>query len=167
MRRYAAVLGIVLLAASADAAVGLGDRPPEFSLLTREGAPFTLAAVRGRVALIDFWASWCLPCTRALPHLDALARRYAADGLVVVAIGIDKDPDQADRFLAGRVPRPAMVMLRDPGGRLLARFGASGMPALYLLDPSGRVRLVEVGYDPDRLEQVEAEVERLLAAPRE
>jgi hypothetical protein len=86
---------------------------------------------------------------------------------VVVAIGIDQDPATADRFLAERLPPPAMTVVRDPDGKLLARFGASGMPALYLLDRDGVVRLVETGYDPDRLEQVETEVEKLLTAPRD
>jgi peroxiredoxin len=171
MRRSAAVLGVALLAAltsrSVDAAVGLGDRPPEFTLATREGASFTIAAVRGQVVLLDFWASWCRSCTQALPRLDALARRHAAEGLLVVAIGIDKDPPTADRFLAERAPQPAFTVLRDPDGKLLARFGAQGMPALYLLDRHGVVRLVETGYDPERLGQVEAEVEKLLATPRD
>jgi thiol-disulfide isomerase/thioredoxin len=165
MRRRAAVLVMVLLAASVDAAVGLGDRPPDFTLATRAGAPFAVAAARGQVVLLDFWASWCSPCARALPRLDALARHHAADGLVVVAIGIDEDPATADRFLAERIPYPAMTIVRDPGGKLLARFGARGMPALYLLDREGVVRVVEAGYDPARLEHVEAEVEHLLAAP--
>jgi thiol-disulfide isomerase/thioredoxin len=166
MRLAAAVLGIVVLAARVDAAVGVGDRPPHLTLPTRDGAPFSVGATHGRVVLLDFWASWCLPCTRALPRLDALARRLASDGLVVVAIGIDQDPATADRYLADRVPDPAMTMVRDPGGRWLARFGARGMPALYVLDREGVVRLVEVGYDPDRLEHVEAEVRKLLTTPR-
>jgi hypothetical protein len=93
--------------------------------------------------------------------------RAARERVRVVAIGIDKDTEKADRFLAERVPHPAMTMVRDPDGALLARFGASGMPALYLLDRQGVVRLIEGGYDPDRLEHVEEEIEKLLAAPRD
>jgi thiol-disulfide isomerase/thioredoxin len=165
MRRSAAVLAIVLLSASVDAAVGVDDRPPEFVLATRDGGSFTPAALRGRVVLLDFWASWCSLCTQALPRLDAIARRHAAEGLVVVAVGIDRDAKTAERFLAERVPDPAMTMLRDPDGALLARFGAPGMPALYLLDRNGIVRMVEAGYAPDRLERVEAEVEKLFTKP--
>jgi thiol-disulfide isomerase/thioredoxin len=163
MRLGIALLALVLLPAAAPAAVGVGDEPPRLTLPDADGRPVALAeAGRGKVVLLDFWASWCAPCAAALPALDAIARRHADAGLVVVAIGIDRDREQARRFLAERLPHPVMTLVYDPGGAAMARFGAAGMPALYLLDRAGVVRRMEAGYAPAALDGVEDEARKLL-----
>lgn len=145
------------------AGVGVGAPAPAFTLPDWHGDPRTLAEFRGKVVVVDFWASWCTPCATALPALDALARRYAPGDFVVLAVDIDTAHEQAERFLAERILQPALVLLRDPGGKLLARYGAEGMPALYLLDRNGVVRRVEAGYAPERIAAVAASIDALLA----
>ena len=127
-----------------------------------QGDTAQLAAPPAGVMIIDFWASWCQPCRAALPELNAIAQRYAADGVQVVAVNIDKARAPADAFLKTYVPAPAMTLLRDPGGSGLARYGASGMPALYVVDQGGVVRLVESGFTVEKLRTVEALVGKLL-----
>jgi hypothetical protein len=83
--------------------------------------------------------------------------------VAVIAIDIDGDRRAGERFVAERVPEPAMTLLRDPGGDLLARFGASGMPALYVLDREGTVRAVEAGYEVAKLDEIERLLTQLLA----
>jgi len=153
-----------LLAALALAGgVAVGDRAPDFTLSDWQDRPLALADVRGKVVVLDFWASWCAPCKAALPALDAIARRHSGAGLAVLAIDIDTDRREAERFLAERVPEPAMTLLRDAGGDLLARFGASGMPALYVLDREGTVRAAECGYDLAKLDEIERLLSELAA----
>ena len=155
---------VVLLAADAAAGgVRAGDPAPDFTLQDWEGKALSLSSLRGKVVCLDFWASWCATCRTALPALDALARRHAGGALRVVAVDIDRDRAAADRFLAERLPRgPAVTLLHDPEATVLARYGAAGMPALYLVDRTGVVRLAEAGYDPSRLSEVERAIERLL-----
>jgi thiol-disulfide isomerase/thioredoxin len=145
--------------------VGVGDRAPDFTLPDWQDRPVALADFRGRVVCLDFWASWCAPCKAALPALDALARRHADAGLAVLAVDIDTDRAAAERFVAERLPDSAMTLLRDPGGDLMKRFGASGMPALYVLDRDGAVRAVESGYALGKLDEIEELLGRLLAEP--
>lgn len=144
--------------------VGVEERAPAFTLEDWQGRPVSLDSLRGKVVCLDFWASWCATCMQALPALDAIARRHQSAGLAVLAINIDEDRSKADRFLAARLPDPSVTLLRDPGGRLFARYGADGMPALYLIDAAGVVRLAESGYSPDRLELVEWTLVELLGA---
>src|SRR5215470_2525184 len=92
----AAVLGATV--AHADA-LRVGDTMPPLTLPDWQGRPVNLADLRGKVVVIDFWASWCQPCRQALPDLNAMSRAHAAAGLVVVAINIDKNIGSADRFL--------------------------------------------------------------------
>lgn len=153
-----------LLAALALAGgVGVGDRTPEFTLPDWQDRPVALADFEGKVVVLDFWASWCAPCKAALPALDAIARRHAAEGLAVIAIDIDTDRAAAQRFITERVPETAMTLLRDPGGDLLARFGASGMPTLYVLDRGGTVRAAESGYALAKLDEIERLIVQLAA----
>jgi thiol-disulfide isomerase/thioredoxin len=165
MRAVGVIIALLaFLPAAAPAAVGVGEAAPGFTLPDGEGRRVTVPDPgASKVTLVDFWASWCATCAAALPALDVLARRHAAAGLVVVAVGIDRDRVRAERFLREHLPAPAMTVLYDPESAVLARFGAPAMPALYLVDRGGTVRLVESGYETKDVEAVEAELRRLLA----
>jgi thiol-disulfide isomerase/thioredoxin len=164
LKRLAAAALITVACATGvrAASVRAGDPVPAFTLPDWHGRPAAIHTRRGHVVLIDFWASWCATCRTALPGLDALARRHPA--LDVIAVSIDAERAAADRFLAERVPDTVMTLLHDADGDLFARFGASGMPALYLIDRDGTVRLAEAGYAPDRLAGVEEAAVKLLGA---
>lgn len=140
----------------------LGDAAPAFALPDATGRTVTLESLRGRVVVLDFTASWCTACRTALPELEALGARYAARGVTLVTIAIDADPKDADRFLAEVVPGSTMTVLYDTSARLLSRFGASGMPAHYVLDRDGVVRFVSSGFTRDRTAAIAAAVERAL-----
>jgi thiol-disulfide isomerase/thioredoxin len=160
------LLGSALLAAApAVAAVRVGDAAPSCTLTDASGRSVELASFRGRVVILDFTASWCVACRTALPALEALGRRYADRGVAVVTVVIDAARADADRFLATVVPGHTMTVLYDPAAQALARFGAAGMPAHYVLDPRGVVRMVASGYADDRIAALEATVTRLLAEP--
>jgi thiol-disulfide isomerase/thioredoxin len=159
---------VLLLAVSplrADT-VRVGDAAPAFTLAARDGGQVTLADLRGHVVCLDFWATWCATCKAALPALDALARRSGFEDVRFLAVNVDRDAALADRWVAQNLPDPKLALLHDGGGALLARLGADGMPALYLIDRDGIVRHVEAGYDTAALPGVERVLATLVAPPR-
>jgi thiol-disulfide isomerase/thioredoxin len=157
---------VVALAGHAGAErVAVGDRLPPLALTDWAGKAVRLEDLGGKVVCLDFWATWCANCKPALPALDAIGRRHRAAGLAVVAVNIDKARAQADRFLNALVPGPSFTLLHDPEGAALARLGAAGMPALYVIDRAGVVRVAESGFEPGRLAAIEATITRLLAEP--
>lgn len=160
------VLGACLLALAGPAAaeVRVGDAAPGFTLADRDDRPLTLASLRGKVVVLHFTASWCVGCRTALPALATLARRYADRGVVLVTVDIDAARDAAERHLAELLPDPPGPVLFDPTARLLARFGAPGMPTLYVIDGGGTVRAVESGSDAARLDRVAAVIDGLSPA---
>jgi cytochrome c biogenesis protein CcmG/thiol:disulfide interchange protein DsbE len=165
----AVLLAVVLAvrAVSAHAAsVAVGDPAPAFSLTGRDGRPVALADLRGRVVCLDFWATWCATCKTALPALDALARRPGFENVRFLAVNIDREAEPSERFVAQNLPGTKLTLLRDAGGALLARFGADGMPALYLIDERGVVRHVEAGYETSALTRVERVLDGLVGARR-
>jgi thiol-disulfide isomerase/thioredoxin len=156
---------VVLVAVAAYAGVTPGEPLPDFRVdrLGGGGATIERKDLAGKVAVVDFWASWCLACRDALPALDALARRF--DGrIAVLAVGVDRDRATAERFAAEHLPSPALSMAHDPTGRLLARLGAPGMPAVYVVDDEGVVRHVASGWTAEKRAAIEHEVETLLRA---
>lgn len=164
MALLSAFLLLVLAVPAAHAGtIAVGDVAPAFVLPDRAGRPVSLAARRGKLVCVDFWASWCAHCRRALPALDALARRHAGE-LEVLAIGIDRERAPGERFLSTTLPEPTLTVLYDHEGEVMRRFGPSGMPSLYVIDAGGVVRLVAGGYEPAALPEIERAVERLLPA---
>ncbi len=98
---------------------------------------------KGKVVLLDFWASWCKPCRESFPWMNDLQHRYG-DNLVIVAVNLDQDHRLADQFLE---QTPATFRIEyDPKGTLATQLGVSTMPMSFLIDRSGRIRERHQGF---------------------
>jgi thiol-disulfide isomerase/thioredoxin len=133
---------------------------PRFELPMRTGS-VSLDSLRGRVVYVDFWASWCAPCRASFPWMAALAQRYRARGLEVVAIDLDKDRALADAFLAQH-PAPFRVAF-DPYGGSARAFGVTAMPSSFVVSKDGTVLLRHAGFDLGRTADVVSRIEEALA----
>src|SRR5258706_6933025 len=136
-----------------------GTSAPVFHLPTRDGA-VSLDSLQGKVACIDFWASWCGPCKQSFPWMKSLHERFAGKGLVVVAINLDRDRKAADEFLA-KYPAPFTVAF-DPSGKTAKAFRVWGMPTSYILGPTGAILSTHAGFDPKRTAMIESEIAKSL-----
>jgi cytochrome c biogenesis protein CcmG, thiol:disulfide interchange protein DsbE len=133
--------------------------------LARAAPPPALEPVEGRVIWVDFWASWCVPCRRSFPWLNSMHRKYAAAGLQIIAVNLDKDRALADAFLA---EVPAEFALRfDPSAALAKQFGVQAMPSSFLIDSAGNVLESHFGFKTaeaaDYERAIEVALERLAA----
>jgi thiol-disulfide isomerase/thioredoxin len=127
-------------------------------------APHPLSADLGHVLVLDAWATWCGPCIRSLPQLQALQKAFAGRGVRTYAVSVDEDRSQIAPFLAAA--RVDLSVLLDPGGNALEQtLGLRVMPTTWVLDRTGRVRGVHEGFEGN-VDAVRAEVEKLLAEPR-
>lgn len=102
-----------------------------------KGGNFSLAAQKGKVVLVDFWASWCGPCRKSLPALDKLQAKYKDQGLVVVGVSLDDDVTNAINFL-DRVP-VSFTILTDTTGASGEAFHVVAMPTSFIVDAEGRI----------------------------
>ncbi|HVN69115.1 MAG TPA: TlpA disulfide reductase family protein [Candidatus Binatia bacterium] len=121
-------------------AVGLVGRPaPVFPLRDDSGASVSLDQYRGRIVLMNLWASWCPPCRAEMPDLQRLANDYERDGLVVVGVNEGESADRARAFADSlRIRFPIWI---DDGERYGRTYAAAGLPTTVLLDRSGAVAL--------------------------
>ena len=137
--------------------------PPWVGLEPVGDAPASIDALRGKVVLLDFWATWCGPCRLLAPRLSALQARYGAQGLRVV--GVTGDSAESAAVFAQQVAMRYPIAV-DRKGETSRAYDVSALPTLFVIDKRGVVRDVSVGYDQGREAQVEALVQQLLAEPR-
>lgn len=142
-------------------ATGAERTAPAIRFATEDGKQTDLAESRGRVVLVDVWASWCPPCRTAFPVLDDLYREYHPRGLDVFAVNVDEHTKDARRFLEGR--GYSMPVFFDPAGRTPAAFKMQAMPTSFLIDRRGVIRFVHEGYSDQVLRSYRAEIEQLIA----
>lgn len=120
-----------------------GDAAPKFSLTTDQGRTVTRSDFGGKLLVLNFWATWCPPCIEELPSLDQFARRYASQGVTVLAVSVDAS-EQRYRELLDRV-RPAFLTVRDPEASISSSYGTFKYPETYIIDSSGKVLHKEMG----------------------
>lgn len=123
-----------------------GDIAPEFVLTSSTGATRKLSNYRGKVVLVNLWATWCPPCIAEMPILDQLAIDYADKGLVVIGVAGDEDPQAVQDFLA-KSPVKFEVLL-DPNGAIGTQYGITGYPETFFVDRQGRLRDKIIGPVP-------------------
>jgi cytochrome c biogenesis protein CcmG, thiol:disulfide interchange protein DsbE len=127
----------------------------------RAGSPIDLDQFRGRVLYLDFWASWCAPCQQSFPWMQAMNEAYEREGLTVVAVNLDRDRGDAERFLARF--HPTFDVRFDPGGKAAEHFKIQGMPTSVIIDRQGVVRFTHVGFRPVDRAAYETQLREVLA----
>ena len=114
----------------------------------------------GKVVLLDFWASWCEPCRRSFPWMNAMHEKYARDGLVIVAVNVDNDLAAARRFLE---EHPAQFQVHyDEDKSLARRFEVVAMPSSFLLDGNGQLVATHLGFKVRKQDEYEAAIRAAL-----
>jgi peroxiredoxin len=161
--RRAAVIAVVWLAARGACAAGVGETAPDFALPTAQGTTIALAALRGQVVYVDFWASWCGPCRRSFPWMNDLHRRYGARRVTIVAVNVDARRDDAERFL--RQYPAAFAVVYDSTGATPGAYGVTAMPSSFLVDRAGRIAVIEHGFRDERKAALEDAIRSLAGAP--
>ena len=112
-------------------------------LLTPEGAPFSLKQLRGKVVLVNFWATWCEPCITEMPSLQRLRNELAASDFEVLAVNYQEGPARINGFI--QKMNLTLPVVRDTDGSVARNWGARVFPASYLVDRAGDIRYAASG----------------------
>ena len=130
-------------AASMQAEALDGHAAPDFTLPRRGGGKVQLASLRGKVVLVNFWASWCGPCREEEPSLDQVARIFDPASIEVLAVSADEGWDPVEKFFGARVPGYRVVL--DQDGAVRDLWGTNKFPETYFIDPGGAMRFKLIG----------------------
>lgn len=145
-------LGVLLRAgqrgmAAARPAAGVGSRAPDFSATTLDGS-FTVKTLddyRGKVLLLNLWATWCVPCRTEMPSIQALHDRFAPYGLKAVAVSVDRAGLEEEIAAFGREYHLTFELLHEPTGAIQDAYRTNGVPETFVIDGKGVIRKRVIG----------------------
>ena len=156
-------LAAVLLPGAGHAGVGEGDRAAELvAAKDSKGRRVKLKSYRDKVVVVTFGASWCVPCKKELPAWEKLARKYKGDGVVFLAVNIDKDIAKGKEFVK-RAKLSAMRAAFEPDGGSVESYDPPTMPTTYVIDGRGIVRHLHAGFRPGDDRKLSKMIDGLLA----
>jgi thiol-disulfide isomerase/thioredoxin len=157
--RAAAVLLLLSLGCATTSAAGggpVGAPLPPLTVDALSGKSINVASYKGRVLLLDVWASWCDPCKQELPVLNEMARRLKSQGIDILAVSVDQERENVDKFLrAHGGGRWALTVAHDPRGEVAELLQPDKMPTSYVVDRAGIVRYVNAGFVPEDAAAIE------------
>jgi thiol-disulfide isomerase/thioredoxin len=121
----------------------------------------SLAKNKGKILLIDFWATWCGPCRESIPHLVHLYKTYRGQGLEVVGLSMDKgDPKTVDHFVKSLdIPYPIAIAPEE----IARAYGVNGLPTTVLIDKEGKIREKILGFNTAIAKKIESRVVELIS----
>lgn len=141
-----------------------GKPMPDFAYPSLNGDTLRLSEQRGRVVLVNIWATWCLPCREEMPSIQRSYDLYADSGFTVLAVSIDADTVPVRPFVDEL--RLSFPILLDPKGSILAAYGAAGVPESFLVDRRGRLVIRRLGADDWHSERNRSLISTLLRDPK-
>jgi thiol-disulfide isomerase/thioredoxin len=153
------VAGCASLGASGGGGPARDQPMPDLTLKPMHGrGSIRLASLKGKVVLLDLWASWCAPCREELPMLDDLAQRLRGENVEIIAVSVDEDRAAADEFLRQR-SRWHLTLVHDP--TVAETLNPPTMPSSYVIDARGHLHEVNAGFESGDIHRIEARLREL------
>ena len=138
------LIGVCLVALAAgiysalrENVTGVGDTAPAFTITADSGRSISPANFGGKLLVLNFWATWCPPCVAEMPSLDQFQRSFAASGVVVLGISVDRSTEAYRALL--RKTKLSFLTARDPEARISSSYGTFKYPETYIIDRAGKV----------------------------
>lgn len=159
IRIQAILLIFIVLFGRPTQAIENAQAAPEFSLPGSAGT-IRLSGFKGQIVYLDFWASWCAPCKKSFPWMNSMQSKFGSQGLKIIAINLDANPDDAERFLA-LVPANFSIAF-DPKGLVARHYEVKGMPSSMLINRDGKIVFQHAGFNDATRARLEQEIQSLV-----
>lgn len=133
---------------------------PDFTLKTLQDEQVTLSALKGKVILLDFWATWCGPCKESIPHLVQIYKDFKTKGFEVIGLSMDRGDERVVRNFVKTMDIPYPVLIAPD--EVAKKYGVTGLPTTFLIDREGRIREKIVGFNLSIAQRIVAKVSQLV-----
>ncbi|MCS7065275.1 MAG: TlpA family protein disulfide reductase, partial [Fimbriimonadales bacterium] len=137
-----------------------GTPAPDFELESLDGKTVKLSELKGKPVFLDFWATWCGPCRRALPHTQAFSEKYKGKAHIF-AVNVREDKEKVQAFMEQH--QYTFRVLMDPQGAVASNYGVRGIPHFVVIDAEGKVTFIKVGYGQGVEKELESALEQAIA----
>ncbi len=134
---------------------------PNFTLKTLEGQEITLASLKGKVVLLDFWATWCAPCRESIPQLVNLHKNYQKKGLQVIGMSVDRGEAEVVRRFSMSMDIPYPILLTSE--EVTHTFGVTALPTTFLIDKEGKIQEKWIGFNSKIAKEMGAKIGELIS----
>ena len=166
MRKLLFMFGLFLLSGAAQSAEQASEEQPlapEFTLQSLAGGELSLSDFRGKLVLLNFWATWCMPCRQEMPSMEQLWQKYQNQGLVILAVSTDEGgPKRVQNFV--KKLKLSFPVALDPDSKVSDVYQVSGLPVSYLVDREGHLLAEITGSEDWMSEKALRNIESLLSA---
>ena len=162
LRSFIVLFALSMPVTAADYAestlVKVGDLAPAFSVTTTENEEIATEKLRGKIIVVNFFATWCGPCVTELPHLDKeVWQRFKDRGVKVVALGREHSGEEVGKFRAEK--KLTLPMAGDPGRKIYAKYATQYIPRNFVIGPDGKVAFQSVGFSQEDFQKMIAAIE--------
>ena len=125
-----------------------------------KGKPLDISVYKGKVVLVDFWASWCAPCRKSFPWLNEMQNKFFNKGLIILGVNVDESSSDAQQFLK---QNPAIFkILYDPQGQYASYYKLPGMPTTLIFNRQGNLQYQHVGFKLNKVKEYEQQINQAL-----
>lgn len=142
-------------------AVDKGEAAPDLIGVSLDGVPVYLEDYRGKVVVLNFWATWCPHCKREFPELEEINQKFKSDKFELFAVDVGETAETVKKFLKGNPLQ--LTVLVDPEGKVVETYGVRGIPRTVLIDPQGQVHRTIIGYSKSDFQRLKQEIEAFLS----
>ena len=134
--------------------LAVGSPAPDFTAITPTGSMVRLSDYKGETVILDFWATWCVPCQRSMPHLESVYESVKSQNVAVLGLCVWDQQDAYRKWVAEKSAKYTFTTAFDPAGRSpnsipSKLYGVSGIPTQYVIDKIGNVAADYAGFDPN------------------
>jgi thiol-disulfide isomerase/thioredoxin len=128
----------------------------DFTLKTLDGQDITLSQLKGKVVLLDFWATWCAPCRESIPHFIQLYKDYRGNGFEMIGMSVDKgDEEGVRRFIQSmEIPYPTVIVPEE----VVRNYRVAAIPTTFLIDKEGKIRERIIGFNRTIAQQITVKI---------
>ncbi len=155
------LIGVFLLTQCAKEKKSPSAWAPDFTLKTLDGQEIILSQLKGKVVLLDFWATWCGPCREAIPHLIQLYKAYRENGFEVIGMSLDKGDGEVVRNFAKSMDIPYPIVMAPE--EVVRNYRVTSIPTTFILDKEGKIRQRITGFNSAISQQINSLVTDLIS----